>query len=463
MKFLLLLPVVLMGIYHIVSPKAALKPRTCGNAPYVAVQQDTSYVSTPVIIPQQLLQDKINNALRKDIIRDEDFENVNKVGKKDRMKLWVNRLDDIKITWNNQVATCNVPLQVMLKKQLIGQKLVPLNLNLDFDMDLTFDVAFDIDSDWRLVTTTTFRSFQWLKTPALLGGTINVKDMVEKRLLKQMPEIETAIDEQIYDKVRLDNAIGRIWQKLQKPIALNKQKRLLWLQFQPVRFEIGKISTNNKDLLIQSRVVTFMQTLVGKEPEYDVNKVLPPLQRVKSLPDTAYIHLIAELPYSDLNEVLADQLAGKTFNIKGQKVKVREANVFGCGDQLVARLRTRGAYKGDLYIHGKPEYQRDSQLVIRNFDFEMETEEALLNGADWLLHSTFQNEIQDMLALPLKDKIAQLPKKIVEGIEKGKAGKKLDLDIEQWNFEPQQIWVQDDHLKVSLMAFAQVRLELEKL
>lgn len=105
----------------------------------------------------------------------------------------------------------------------------------------------------------------------------------------------------------------------------------------------------------------------------------------------------------------------------------------------------------------------NSQLVIRNFDFEMETEEALLNGADWLLHSTFQNEIQDMLALPLKDKIAQLPKKIVEGIEKGKAGKKLDLDIEQWNFEPQQIWVQDDHLKVSLMAFAQVRLELEKL
>ena len=51
----------------------------------------------------------------------------------------------------------------------------------------------------------------------------------------------------------------------------------------------------------------------------------------------------------------------------------------------------------------------------------------------------------------------------MEGIEKGRAGKKLDLDIERWAFEPQQVWVQEDHLKVSLIAMAQVRFELEKL
>lgn len=381
------------------------------------------------------------------------------------MKLWVNRLNDIHIVWNDQVATCSVPLEVLIKKQLIGQNIAPnaLNMNLSFDMHLTFDVAFDLDSDWKLVTKTTFRSFQWLKEPKIMGGTINLQNMVEKRLTSQMPDIQTAIDEQIHEKVRLDNAIGRIWQKLQKPIALNKQYRLVWLQFQPVRFEIGQIRTQGKNLLVQSRVVTFVKTLVGKEPAYEVNTVLPPLQRVAALPDSAYIHLMAEIPYSDLNKVLDDQLAGKTFDVQGQRIRVRDAALFGCGDQLVAHVRTAGAYRGDLFIHGKPEYQRDSQLVIRNFDFELETQEALLNGADWLLHSTFQNEVQDMLALPLKNKIAQLPQKIMEGIEKGRAGKKLDLDIERWAFEPQQVWVQEDHLKVSLIAMAQVRFELEKL
>ena len=78
MKFLIALPILLLGVYQIVRPKMAFKSRQCAPAPLVLDQQDTSFVSAPVIIPQQLIQDKINSAIRKEIIRDEDFDNPNK-------------------------------------------------------------------------------------------------------------------------------------------------------------------------------------------------------------------------------------------------------------------------------------------------------------------------------------------------------------------------------------------------
>ena len=55
------------------------------DAQYVDIPQDTSYLSTPLVIPTQLIEDKLNKLIALEM-RD-DFEHGNKDGNDDNVKL----------------------------------------------------------------------------------------------------------------------------------------------------------------------------------------------------------------------------------------------------------------------------------------------------------------------------------------------------------------------------------------
>ena len=52
--------------------------RPACEAQYIDIPQDTSYLSCPLVIPTQLIEDKLNIAIGQDIVNDTDFENINK-------------------------------------------------------------------------------------------------------------------------------------------------------------------------------------------------------------------------------------------------------------------------------------------------------------------------------------------------------------------------------------------------
>ena len=102
-------------------------------------------------------------------------------------------------------------------------------------------------------------------------------------------------------------------------------------------------------------------------------------------------------------------------------------------------------------------------MVIKNFDFELVTQKALLASADWLLHGNFKEQIEKELSLPLSEQISKIPDGIMRGIERGRAGKKIDLTIEGWSFKPQRIWVRPDDIAILIIVDARVLLEMEVL
>ena len=71
--------------------------------------------------------------------------------------------------------------------------------------------------------------------------------------------------------------------------------------------------------------------------------------------------------------------------------------------------------------------------------------------------------MKDALSLPMGEQIIKIPEVIMKGIERGKAGKKMDFTIEQWDFKPQQIWVRSTDVATLVLVNARVRIELEKL
>lgn len=435
---------------------------------YVTIPQDTSYVSTPLVISTQLIEDKLNSTLADVVKHDDDFDNLNKEGKKDKIKLKITRLGDIKITWKDNVARYQAPLLILVERKIVDKKVLPMSKSLalktEFSLQLIFETALDVGEDWKLQPQTKFVSFEWLSEVKALGGLIDVKRMVERRLHRQMPDILTNMDTKIRGAVRLDRSMTRVWQNIQKPMIINRKQELIWLKIKPIRFEMGTITTEAGNLMIQGRLSATTETLMGDNPVYTVDSILPPLVKRRTLPNDAYLYLLSEISYEDLNEVIDRKLSGMVFEVPGHKVKVKSAEIWGCGNKLVLHLKVGGDVKGEIYFQGTPQYEPDSQrIAIRDFEFEVRTEEALLASAAWLLHSTFKDQMKVALGMPMGEKIAKIPEVIMKGIERGKAGKKLDLTIEQWDFRPQQIWIRSEDIAALVLVNAQVRVELEKL
>lgn len=440
--------------------------------PMVVAEQapeDTSYLSTPLVIPTQLIEDKINTAIRQDLINDNDFDNdLKKSGHRDHVKMQVRRLGNIQLRWKNNTATCTVPLGILVERRLINlSKLIPTDKiasKLDFALQLTFDIDVEVNEDWRLVTDVRFKEMSWLSDAKVLWGTVNLKKPVQKRLMAEMPNLEANIEQEIYHKVRLDRPVQKVWCKLQKPIALNKANKVIWLQFRPLSIELGRITTQGDNMLVETRIHATTKTLVGAQPVWSVDSVLPRLQIRRALPDTAQVVMRSELDMADLNVVLNQQLAGKAFEVKGRKINIEQVAVRGCGSDVVMSIQVNGDFNGTVHLRGQPHFEPSTQHIsIRNFDYEMASSQFLIEGADWLLHSTFKDYAQSQLSLPLSEKLQQLPQRIERGIEQGKAGKKLDFDIQSWTFKPQSVVVEGGQLTTMVAADARVRIEIERL
>ncbi len=432
------------------------------------ISTDTSFLSTPLVIPAQLIEDKLNHAIQQNILNDQDFENRNKKGRRDKLKLKVQRLGDIKVSWKNNVATYQAPLLVLIEQEIVRKNILPLSKSLalktEFSLRLVVETTVDIGADWKLNPKTKFISFEWLSDVKTLGGLIDIKKIVERRMHRRMPEVLATLDGTIRNSVHLDRVIGRVWRNIQKPIKINRKEQLIWLKINPIQFEMGTISTDSGNLLIQGRLSATTETLLGDNPVYTIDSVLPPLVKRASLPDSTYFYLISEISYTDINEVVGRKLVGKEFTISGHTLKVKSAEISGCVPDLVLHIRVEGDVAGDIYFQGTPRFEQDSQtIIIENFDFEVKTEEALLASADWLMHSTFKEQMKDALSLPLAEKIVKIPDLIMEGIEGGRMGKKMDFTIEKWDFRPQKIWIRPSDIATLIIVNARVRVELEQL
>ena len=402
------------------------------------------------------------------LIDDNAINAPKRKGSKETTRLKVTRLGDIQVQWKNNVAYFQAPLEVVMERQMLSKKAIPslksLALNSEFSMELAFETTIDIGEDWKLEPKTKFVAVKWLSEVKTLGGLIDIKKIAERKIRDAMPQILLNMDDSIRAKVHVDRKVARIWQNVQKPIKITQKGELVWLKVKPIQFEMGTITTENGNLVIQGRLSAITETIVGAKPDYPIDSILPPLVKRRSLPNEAYFYLLSKIPYIDINQIMEQKLVGHVFEVPGHRIKVKRADIWGCGADLILHLTLGGDAKGDVYFQGTPHYEPDSQkLVIRNFEFQLETQEALPASLDWLLHSTFKSQIENALSIPMSEKIAKIPEVITQGFERGKAGEKMDFIIETWDFKPQQIWVLPSDIAALIIVKAQVRIEVEKL
>jgi len=126
-------------------------------------------------------------------------------------------------------------------------------------------------------------------------------------------------------------------------------------------------------------------------------------------------------------------------------------------------LGVKGDINGTLYVRGTPSFDTATNTIsLKDFDFDISSENSLLNSADWLLHGHALDLVKEKLQLNISPLAAKLPQIIFKAIEKGKTGEKIDLNVDTLSLYPQQIITTRKNMQLLVLAKGRARVVLDE-
>ncbi len=438
-----------------------VRPKAPDTQPFEpAIVQTTSYVVGDVTFNLRDLERKINQSLQTVLVTEETFR-----GKKgEAWRLRVERTGPVRVRYARQRVLFSAPLRVWISNPIgLRKKRRSRSIAVLF---VRFDSPISVGERWRLSTKTRFVDYHWIERPhiRIMGLKISVTKLADSVLRKRRADIESAIDSAVYQSLRLDRQIIGIWRDLQKPLRISTRPDTLWIIPNPFGIATAPIRGNSRTIMVPVQINFRADTRIGAKPVVRLARQLPRLHRLAQLPPLSRLRVLAFIPYTDLNRLLKQALEKEKLNLAGGNLTIKSASVYGGGQSLILKTEVGGAVNGTLYFHGQPVYDTlDNTLLIRHVDFDIETQEALMSTADWLLHDHLRDTLQAVLTVPLGQQIGQLPAKIEMAFARGKAGRKTTLAIDTFRFVPQRIVIRPDGIQVLVEVKSRVALRVKRL
>ncbi len=438
-----------------------VRPKAPDTQPFEpAIAQTTSYVVGDVTFNIRDLERKINQSLQTVLVTEETFK-----GKKgEAWRLRIERTGPVRVRYARQRVTFSAPLRVWISNPIgLRKKKKSRSIAALF---VRFDSPISVGERWRLSTRTRFVDYRWVERPGIriLGLKISVTKLADNVLQKRRADIESAIDSAVHQSLRLDRQIINIWHDLQKPLRISTRPDTLWIIPNPIGIATAPIRGDQKTITVPVQISFRADTRIGAKPVVRVVQRLPRLRRLARLPPLSRLRVLAFVPYTDLNRILKQTLEKEKLNLAGGNLTVKSASVYGGGRSLILKTEVGGAVSGTLYFHGQPVYDTlDNTLKIRGVDFDLDTQEALVSTADWLLHDHLRDTLQAILTVPLGQQIGQLPAKIETAFMRGKAGRKTKLAIDTFRFVPQRIVIRPDGIQLLVEVKSRVALRVMRL
>jgi hypothetical protein len=425
------------------------------------IRSETSFVAAPITFSIRALENKINSVLKPQLVEPTMLK-----GKTGRMfNLRVFRKGRIRLKYANNKVTFSSPLEVWIDNPIrLNKKKHSQNALCVLSVD--FQSPLQVGTNWRLNTKARFVNYTWIQHPKLrvFGINIDVTRLVDNLLTKRRAEIEAVIDKAVHDELRLDRQVRPIWKALQNPLLITKKPDSLWLVPIPYSVAVGDVRGTDTTLTVPIRVAFYTRTEVGTRPPVDTNHVLPRVRKAARIRETSDLRVTAFVPYADLNRILDAELRGRNLNLAGGLLKINKATVYGGQRALIIRTDVGGRVNGTLFFRGQPSYDSTTHILhVRNIDFDVETEQTLLNTADWLLHDRLRDTLVRVLNFPLKEQVTKIPGLIDQAFEHSRTGRKNDLDILTFRFIPQRIAIRPDGIQTQLKVETNVRLDVKKL
>jgi len=276
-------------------------------------------------------------------------------------------------------------------------------------LKLRFRAGASIGSDWKVSADIRYLGLSDLFAEQVGIGPLSIKprSVIEGLTQPLQQVLSSQVSKQLNDSFSLKAKLTQAWETAQKPILVD-QKLQAWLKLSPREITMFPLTAQNNRVSLAVGIVTYAEVVLGQPPQASRVFPLPPLRLVNSLDRTFRVALNAELFYKDLSTAAAPFLLNKQFSSEGRNIVVKSFELYGNGDKFVIKVETEGSLEGTFYLTGKPRFNpRTNVLSVEEVDFDLQTRSLLLQSADWLLHSTIRDRIQERLNLDLSRQLEE--------------------------------------------------------
>jgi hypothetical protein len=254
---------------------------------------------------------------------------------------------------------------------------------------------------------------------SVAGIKIGVSNEVKPLLDRQVNEQVAALQARLRADPFLEAAARRQWAKMCRSVSLGAAGAGLgdlWLEIRPTRAFAGqpRIDATALTLVIgveaETRVVA---TQTKPDCPFPANLELVP----QSDQSRVTIAVPIDLPFTEVNRLLAAQLTGKTFpqdQSGPYEATIRTASVAASGDRLLISLRVKAREKAswlglgaeaNVHVWGRPVLDRERQILrLTDITLDVDSEAAfgLLGAAARAAIPYLKDALADNAVIDLK-------------------------------------------------------------
>ncbi len=361
-----------------------------------------STISLPVEMKVTALEALLNRQLTGLIYADTSLDNNG--GDNIMVKAW--KKENIKIGFENGQFIYRVPLKLWIKA---GWKIQQFGISLSDYREMNAEIALKfrssvvVNKDWSVTTVTTSDGYEWITKPTLKIGPVDlpitfIADMIIKYNTKT---INSAIDAGLEGSLDLKTTAKDAWIEMQKPMLLS-QEYALWLRINPKTISAVPITGGKGIIKHVSTIQGVAEIFTGKQPPSRINRVLPELTTAASLGDEFLANVVSYIGYEYLDSITRLMLVNTSYTFGKKKISITGVSVYGNENRMIIATDMTGSINGKVYFSGIPMYRvSDSSIILKDFQFSIQTKNILLKSASWLANSGIEKLISKKMAYPI--------------------------------------------------------------
>lgn len=442
------------------------KLRILENESEKVYEPDLTTLNFPLRIAMNDIE-KLANSKIKTVLVDKKMPLKNGT---DTLTLKVTRLGDLNFDLYNTYFNSSIPLklEVQFSKKIIGKKNVqffkkePLTLFIS----ARFRSAINLQPDFKVKSKTELTEIQWNEEPNIkvLGIQFNLKDKINELMMEKASEITANIDSQIGQKIDLKKPTLKIWNNIQKSIKANKDAGL-YLRIRPQKLAVH-VDKSFNDSLKLDLIVTSKIYLRFAADTSEIAKVKFP-DKIKIIRRTndnvSKIQLHGLFPLDRLNEMVKSKLEGKTFNVKGLKVKIRKIQVINGTRNIYVRIKHGGDISGKILVKGMPKLSDDKKMFsIENVSFETQLDDEVFNSLTDLLHQQILILLRDNVHFNIGEVMESIPDYARLAINKSKVAKKAEIALNHLTIDDLRIELTKRNIQLIVSGHSSFEVALKK-
>jgi len=335
-------------------------------------------------------------------------------------------------------------------KQIGSVNIKALNASAEIKGNVTITARPKLAAAWRIEPNLAAQVTLGDTNLSLAGARVNVPAQVKPLIDKAVADQLTAVQARIRNDPAFEQNARAQWAKACRSIPLQGTGAAsslppLWLELRPTRAVAAQPRVDATAVTLTLGIeaetrITPMQTKPDC-PFPAVIAIIPPT------PGRVSIAVPIDVPFTDIDKIVAAQFAGRTFPEDGSgsvDVTVKRATVAASGDRLLISLLVNAKEKksffgfggeANVHIWGKPVLDQTQQtLRLTNVELAVESEAAfgLLGAAARAAMPHLQKALAERATVDLKPFATNAQKKIAAAIsdfQKNEDGVRVAADI----------------------------------